>query len=149
MSLIMARRNEGCHVPECTRAHILAPPPPCKPELLFYHFPPPSALALLSLLDLWNGQRSGGKALEYSRMQVPEYTSRHRPFSLRHILSNAVAPSNPEAPEPESIPLQQVLDQQHTSPHHFRPFLPSDAEMKFSHSLQFNSVPDWADKYLA
>jgi hypothetical protein len=57
--------------------------------------------------------------------------------------------------EPESIALEELQSQRYnTRPK--RSSLPSlkihlddRYEMKFSHSLQFNSVPDWADKYLA
>lgn len=48
-------------------------------------------------------------------------------------------PSHVDAPPHRLAPLQQRIH--HHLQHH--------STMKFSHSLQFNSVPDWADKYLA
>jgi hypothetical protein len=60
---------------------------------------------------------------------------------------------------PSDIPLEPLAASSHRSARHgsasprtplcyealFRPHL----VMKFSHSLQFNSVPDWADRYVA
>ncbi|KAN0064002.1 low-affinity phosphate transporter [Thecaphora frezii] len=48
----------------------------------------------------------------------------------------------------EPLPSQHSNPPSRTPPRRWQP-RPSHADMKFSHSLQFNSVPDWADKYLA
>lgn len=44
---------------------------------------------------------------------------------------------------------QQPIALEQLQPNRYSYLQDRPAEMKFSHSLQFNSVPDWADKYIA